>query len=53
MDDHSFQKYTSHLRSKKLWMGKLRATKQCEIETLLGTPTELSIEKKFKNSIVM
>lgn len=26
------QKYTSHLRSKKLWMERLTATKQHEIE---------------------
>lgn len=37
-----------HLRSKKLWMGRLRATKQCEIETLLGTLIEPSIEMKKK-----
>lgn len=41
-----FQKCTSHLRSKKLWMGRLKATKQCEIETLLGALIETSIEMK-------
>lgn len=34
-------------------MGRLRAPKQCEIETLLGTLIEPSIEMKLKNSIVM